>query len=153
MRNNNYHIDSHSGFDHQYISQFRFLLYRIWIVHVSLLCFPLEEMKKWIGAIWIERMQRLKCTLSTLPSHLYHFYSRWFIVASCFFFLFRPSQICVGKWTGTTGFHSNSGLLAWAHCSWSLFSWASIISKQLSGQTVPSPNHSRPITGQLRVWI
>lgn len=37
--------------------------------------------------------------------------------------------------------------------SLSPFSGASIISKQLLLQPVPRPNHNRPITGQLCVWI
>lgn len=54
----------------------------------------------------------------------------------------------LGKWTGTTEFHSNSGLLLR-----SPFSGASIISKQLSLQPVPRPNCDRPINGQLCVCI
>lgn len=54
----------------------------------------------------------------------------------------------LGKWTGTTEFHSNSGLL-----SRSPFSGVFIISKQLSPRPVPRPNYSRPITGQFSVWI
>lgn len=58
-----------------------------------------------------------------------------------------------GEWTGTTEFHTDSVLLSWS-CSFpSPFSGASIISKQLSRQPVPRPNHNRPITGQLCVWI
>lgn len=70
------------------------------------------------------------------------------ICCSLFFFQSAPIRAVLGKWTGTTEFHSNSGLL-----SRSPFSGASIISKQLSPQPVPRPNCDRPINGQLCVWI
>lgn len=59
----------------------------------------------------------------------------------------------LGEWTGTTEFHSNSGLSLWCRSFLYPLSGASIISKQLSLQSVPRPNHNRPITGQLCVWI
>lgn len=86
-------------------------------------------------------------------SHLYlNFFPFVDLLQSPFFHSVSVWAV-LGEWTGTTEFHSNSGLLLWSRSSLSPFSGASISSKQLSLQPVPSPNHNRPITGQLCVWI
>lgn len=54
------------------------------------------------------------------PTQVAHLYLNFFPSFDLLQFpvsLFCTSRTCVGKWTGTTGFHSNSGLLSWSHSS------------------------------------
>lgn len=115
------------------------------------------------GGLKIEGIQLLHvplsvCAVPTLCSHLYpvvFFLSLTFICRGLLFFFIRhPSELCWENGRTQQNIPSNSGfVVAVLLFPPSPFSAASIISKQLLLQPVPSPNHIRPITGQLYVWI
>ncbi len=74
------------------------------------------------------------------------------LIGCSLFFILRQPELCWENGLGQQNF-TVTGLLSWSRSSLSPFSGASIISKQLSLQPMPRPNHNRPITGQLCVWI